>query len=258
LESYDSVRRPEYKDIKSKNRVLKNTNVKSTSTTIQKFSSSVGVVFNKHETMNLTVCQSNTNVLNEKNVNAVNDGSNYFRVKRALFTSLIAAKSRNLGATSVVAKSMFSVAKIPTSINKVSRIVHFDNDHFATITGYGDYVQGNLTICHVYNVEGLGNNLYSVRKFCDRDLEVAFSSNTCYILNLEGDDLLTGSHDSNLYTISSGLNVQSYINKIILWHRRLSHLNFGTINHHMKKDLVDGLPKFKYDKDHLFLAYDQG
>ncbi|GJX63502.1 hypothetical protein Tco_0296402, partial [Tanacetum coccineum] len=24
----------------------------------------------------------------------------------------------------------------------------FGNDHFAAITGYGDYVQGNLTICH--------------------------------------------------------------------------------------------------------------
>ncbi|GJX78215.1 integrase, catalytic region, zinc finger, CCHC-type containing protein [Tanacetum coccineum] len=36
-----------------------------------------------------------------------------------------------------------------------------------------------------------------------------------------------------------------------LWHRRLSHLNFGTINDLTKQDLVDGLPKFKYDKDHL-------
>ncbi|GJR88846.1 retrovirus-related pol polyprotein from transposon TNT 1-94 [Tanacetum coccineum] len=69
------------------------------------------------------------------------------------------------------------------------------------ITGYGDYVQGNLTICHVYYVEGLRHNLFSVRQFCDGDLEVAFCSNTCYVRNLEGDDLLTGSRDSNLYII---------------------------------------------------------
>ncbi|GJX52641.1 retrovirus-related pol polyprotein from transposon TNT 1-94 [Tanacetum coccineum] len=43
-----------------------------------------------------------------------------------------------------------------------------------------------------------------------------------------------------------------------LWHRRLSHLNFGTINQLMSKDLVDGLPKFKYNKDHLCSAYEQG
>ncbi|GKF92203.1 hypothetical protein Tco_0278922, partial [Tanacetum coccineum] len=80
--------------------------------------------------------------------------------------------------------------------------VRFGNDHFAAIIGYGDYDQGNLTICHVYYVEGLGHNLFLVGQFCDGDLEVAFRSNTCYVRNLEGDDLLTGSRDSNLYTIS--------------------------------------------------------
>ncbi|GJT96605.1 integrase, catalytic region, zinc finger, CCHC-type containing protein [Tanacetum coccineum] len=85
---------------------------------------------------------------------------------------------------------------------EIMGIVRFGNDHFTAITGYGDYVQGNLTICHVYYVEGLGHNLFSVRQFCDGDLEVAFRSNTCYVRNLKGDDLLTGSRDSNLYTIS--------------------------------------------------------
>ncbi|GJX36039.1 hypothetical protein Tco_0247596 [Tanacetum coccineum] len=70
-------------------------------------------------------------------------------------------------------------------------IVRFRNVHFAAITGYGDYVQGNLMICHVYYVEGLGHNLFSVGQFCDGDLEVAFRSNTCYVQILEGDDLLT-------------------------------------------------------------------
>ncbi|GJT32115.1 retrovirus-related pol polyprotein from transposon TNT 1-94 [Tanacetum coccineum] len=67
---------------------------------------------------------------------------------------------------------------------------------------YGDYIHGNITIYHVYYVEGLGHNLFSVGQFCDGDLEVAFRSNTCYVRNLEGNDLLTGGRDSNLYTIS--------------------------------------------------------
>nr|GEX43360.1 integrase, catalytic region, zinc finger, CCHC-type, peptidase aspartic, catalytic [Tanacetum cinerariifolium] len=50
--------------------------------------------------------------------------------------------------------------------------VRFRNDHFAAITGYRDNVQGNLTICHVYYVEGLGHNLFSLRQFCDGDLEM--------------------------------------------------------------------------------------
>ncbi|GJY14044.1 retrovirus-related pol polyprotein from transposon TNT 1-94 [Tanacetum coccineum] len=49
--------------------------------------------------------------------------------------------------------------------------VRFKNDHFAAIIGHGDYVQGNLTICHVYYIEGLGHNLFLVGQFCDGDLE---------------------------------------------------------------------------------------
>ncbi|GKF00365.1 hypothetical protein Tco_0023715, partial [Tanacetum coccineum] len=87
-------------------------------------------------------------------------------------------------------------------VEKFIGTVRFGNDHFAAITGYGDYVQGNITICHVYYVEGLGHNLFSVGQFYDDDLEVAICSNTCYVRNLEGDDLLTGARESNLYTIS--------------------------------------------------------
>ncbi|GJZ74809.1 hypothetical protein Tco_0639274 [Tanacetum coccineum] len=47
-------------------------------------------------------------------------------------------------------------------IEKFMGTVCFENDHFTAIIGYGDYVQGNLTICHVYYVEGLGHNLFSV------------------------------------------------------------------------------------------------
>ncbi|GJS92805.1 integrase, catalytic region, zinc finger, CCHC-type containing protein [Tanacetum coccineum] len=56
-------------------------------------------------------------------------------------------------------------------VKKFMVTVRFGNDHFAAITGYGDYVQVNLMICHVYYVEGLGHNLFSVRQFCDGDLE---------------------------------------------------------------------------------------
>ncbi|GKC43725.1 retrovirus-related pol polyprotein from transposon TNT 1-94 [Tanacetum coccineum] len=146
-------------------------------------------------------------------------------------------------------------------------IVRFGNDHFAAITGYGDYVQGNLTICHVYYVEGLGHNLFLVEQFCDGDLEVGFCSNTCYVQNLKGDDLHTRSRDLNLYTISISEMAASYpiclmsratSKKSWLWHRRLSHLNFGTINQLTSNDLVDGLLKFKYNKDHLCSACEQG
>ncbi|GJY59280.1 retrovirus-related pol polyprotein from transposon TNT 1-94 [Tanacetum coccineum] len=152
-------------------------------------------------------------------------------------------------------------------IEKLMGTIRFGNDNFAAITGYGDYIQGNITICHVYYVEGLGHNLFSVGQFCDGDLEVAFCSKTCYVRNLKGDDFLTGGRESNLYTISiSDMAASSPIclmskatsTKSWLWHRRLSHLNFGTINDLTRLDLVDGLPKFKYRKDHLCSACERG
>ncbi|GJR57306.1 hypothetical protein Tco_1499468 [Tanacetum coccineum] len=74
----------------------------------------------------------------------------------------------------------------------IAGTVCFRNDHFAAIIVYGDYVQGNITVYHVYYIEGLGHNLFSVEQFCDGDLEVAFRSKSCYVRNLKGDDLLIG------------------------------------------------------------------
>ncbi|GJS41378.1 retrovirus-related pol polyprotein from transposon TNT 1-94 [Tanacetum coccineum] len=83
-----------------------------------------------------------------------------------------------------------------------SGTVQFGNDQVAKIMRYGDYQLGNVINSRVYYVEGLGHNLFSVGQFCDADLEVAFWKNTCFIRNLKGVDLLSGSRDTNLYTIS--------------------------------------------------------
>ncbi|GKA89495.1 retrovirus-related pol polyprotein from transposon TNT 1-94 [Tanacetum coccineum] len=96
---------------------------------------------------------------------------------------------------------------VVTPINKVKKVrssksssgtVRFKNDQVAKIMGYDDYQQGNVIISRVYYVEGLRHNLFYVRQFCDADLEVAFRKNTCFIRNLEGVDLLSGSRDTNL------------------------------------------------------------
>ncbi|GJZ42951.1 retrovirus-related pol polyprotein from transposon TNT 1-94 [Tanacetum coccineum] len=143
----------------------------------------------------------------------------------------------------------------------------FGNDHVAKILGYGDYQIGNVTISRVYYVEGLGHNLFSVGQFCDSNLEVAFRQHTCFIRNLEGVDLLTGSRGNNLYTLSLGdmmasspicLLSKASKTKSWLWHRRLSHLNFGAINHLARHGLVRGLPKLKFEKDHLCSACSMG
>ncbi|GKB77556.1 retrovirus-related pol polyprotein from transposon TNT 1-94 [Tanacetum coccineum] len=127
-------------------------------------------------------------------------------------------------------------SQLTNLVNKFLGTVKFKNDHVAKILGYGDYQTGNVTILRVYYVEGLGHNLFTVGQFCDSNLEVSFHQHTCFICNLEGVDLLTGSRGNNLYTLSLGdMMASSPIcrlskaskTKSWLWHRRLSHLNFG-------------------------------
>nr|GEV66825.1 retrovirus-related Pol polyprotein from transposon TNT 1-94 [Tanacetum cinerariifolium] len=152
-------------------------------------------------------------------------------------------------------------------VEKFLGTVKFGNDQIIPILGYGDLVQGAVTIKRVYYVEGLNHNLFSVGQFCDADLEVVFRGSTCYIRELKGNDLLTGSRGTNLYAIflqnTSSSNLICLMAKATstqawLWHRRLSHLNFDTINLLSKNDIVIGLPKLKFVKDHLCSSCELG
>ncbi|GJY55588.1 retrovirus-related pol polyprotein from transposon TNT 1-94 [Tanacetum coccineum] len=158
------------------------------------------------------------------------------------------------------------IKRFPNSTSFLGTI-RFGNDHVAEILGFDDLQWGNILITRVYFVEGLGHNMFSVRKFCDSDLEAAFRRNTCFIRNLEGVDLLKGNRTTNLYTINLHemasaslicLMARTTSTKSWLWHQRLSHLNFDTINDLAKNDLVTGLPKFKYHKEHLCPSCEQG
>nr|GEZ18954.1 hypothetical protein [Tanacetum cinerariifolium] len=113
------------------------------------------------------------------------------------------------------------------------------NDHFGAIMGYGDYVIGDSVI----------------------------SKHSCYVRDTDGVELIKGSRGSNLYTISVEDMMKSspiYLlskaskNKSWLWHWNLNHLNFGTINDLARKDLIQGLPRLKFEKDHLCSACQQG
>nr|GFB12365.1 hypothetical protein [Tanacetum cinerariifolium] len=104
-------------------------------------------------------------------------------------------------------------------VEKFLGTVKFRNDRIAPILGYGDLVQG------------------------------------------AGNDLLTGSRGTDLYSITLQdtncpnpicLMAKATSSQAWLWHRRLSHLNFDTINLLSKNDIVVGLAKLKFIKDHLF------
>nr|GEW57972.1 Gag-Pol polyprotein [Tanacetum cinerariifolium] len=124
VESSNSVRRPKSKDTKSKNRVLKNTNAHSLTAHVRKMSHSASIDSNKRETKNSNVIQL---------ILWIVDGG--------------------------CSKHMTgNLQLLRNFVEKFMITVCFWNDHFIAITGYGDYIQVNLTICHVYYVEGLDSS----------------------------------------------------------------------------------------------------
>nr|GEV33009.1 hypothetical protein [Tanacetum cinerariifolium] len=152
-------------------------------------------------------------------------------------------------------------------VEKFMGTVKFRNDQIASILSYGDLVQGAITLKRVYYVEVLNYNLFSVGQFCDTNLEVAFRKSTCYIRDLKGNDLLTGSRGTDLYLITLQdtncpnpicLMAKATSSQAWLWHRRLSYLNFDTINLLSKNDIVVGLSKLKFIKDHLCSSCELG
>ncbi|GKD07280.1 retrovirus-related pol polyprotein from transposon TNT 1-94 [Tanacetum coccineum] len=124
-------------------------------------------------------------------------------------------------------------------VEKFLGMVKFGNDQIALILGYGDLVQGNITIKRAYYVERLNNNLFSVGQFCDADLEVAFRKSTCHVCDLKGNDLLTAKATSS----------QAW-----LWHRRLSYLNFDSINLLSKNDIANPSSKRRLQILHMDLC----
>ncbi|GJY56364.1 retrovirus-related pol polyprotein from transposon TNT 1-94 [Tanacetum coccineum] len=122
-------------------------------------------------------------------------------------------------------------SRLKNYIKKFIGTVRFGNDHFGAIMGYGDYV-----------------------------IEVAFRKHSCYVRDTDGVELIKGSRGSNLYTISVEdmmksspicLLSKASKNKSWLWHRRLNHLNFGTINDLARKDLVRDLTAY-YERVGIF------
>nr|GEY49335.1 hypothetical protein [Tanacetum cinerariifolium] len=82
-----------------------------------------------------------------------------------------------------------------------------------------------------------------------------------------GNDLLTGSRGTDLYSITLRdtncpepiwLMAKASSSQAWLWHHRLSHLNFDTINLLSKNDIMVGLPKLKFVKDHLCSSFELG
>ncbi|GJT61119.1 integrase, catalytic region, zinc finger, CCHC-type containing protein [Tanacetum coccineum] len=207
MNAASSVRRPMNRDSHVKNSVLANSKNSAKKVAVyvrknkQTDNSSAKVISNKENVNDVTIAnaaKAKTLALPINSRTPKSPVTTYVVLKTRFSKKL--TQSKSLDTTSVVSKPKIDIESASKAKHKVVQIVlwivdsgcskhmtgdrsllrnfiekfmgtvHFVNDNFTAITGYGDYIQGNITICHVYYVEG--------------------------------DDLLTGGRESNLYTIS--------------------------------------------------------
>ncbi|GJZ06267.1 putative ribonuclease H-like domain-containing protein [Tanacetum coccineum] len=142
------------------------------------------------------------------------------------------------------------------------------------ITGKGKIRTGKLYFEDVYFVKELKFNLFSVSQMCDKKNSVLFTETECLVLSPdfklldESQVLLKVPRQNNMYSFdlknvvpSGGLTclfAKATIDESNLWHRRLGHINFKTMNKLVRGNLVRGLPSKLFENDHTCVACQKG
>ena len=135
--------------------------------------------------------------------------------------------------------------------------VNFGGDGKGDVVGKGDLVIGNIKISNISHVQGLRYNLLSVSQFSDKNCTVEFSNEGCKVIDLTSREVkLTGTRKNNIYVAdwdsvptNTCFVAQGGTETSWLWHKRLSHLNFKTINKLARSGMVEGLPNEVFKKD---------
>ncbi|GJU60026.1 putative ribonuclease H-like domain-containing protein [Tanacetum coccineum] len=138
------------------------------------------------------------------------------------------------------------------------------------ITGKGTIKTGKLEFENVYFVKELKYNLFSVSQICDNKNSVLFTDSECLVLGKDfklDDDthvLLRTPRQQNMYSIDlknivphknlTCLIAKASEDESMLWHRRLGHLNFKTMNKLVRNNLVKGLPSKSFENIHTCVA----
>ncbi|GJV56895.1 putative ribonuclease H-like domain-containing protein [Tanacetum coccineum] len=114
-----------------------------------------------------------------------------------------------------------------------------------------------------------GGKDYCVSQICDNKNSVLFTDSECLVLgkDFKVDDshvLLRIPRQHNMYSIDLNnivphknltcLIAKAFVDESMMWHRRLGHLNFKTMNKLVRNNLVRGLPSKSFENDHTCVA----
>nr|GEX13523.1 putative ribonuclease H-like domain-containing protein [Tanacetum cinerariifolium] len=142
------------------------------------------------------------------------------------------------------------------------------------ISGKGKIRKGKLDFDDVYFFKELKFNPFSISEMCDKKNSVLFTDTECLVLALEfklpyaNQVLLRVPRENNMYNVDlqnivpSGdltcLFANTTLDESNLWHRRLGHINFKTMNKLVQDNLVSGLPTKVFENNHTCVARKKG
>ncbi|GKE17759.1 ribonuclease H-like domain-containing protein, partial [Tanacetum coccineum] len=142
------------------------------------------------------------------------------------------------------------------------------------ITRKGKIRTRKLDFEDVYFVKELKFNIFSVSQMCDKKNSILFTETKCLVLSPdfklldESQVLLKVPRQNNMYSFdlknvvpSGGLTylfTKATIDESNLWHRRLCHINFKTMNKPVRGNLVRDLPSKLFENDHTCDACQKG
>nr|GEU39284.1 retrovirus-related Pol polyprotein from transposon TNT 1-94 [Tanacetum cinerariifolium] len=134
--------------------------------------------------------------------------------------------------------------------------VVFGDDSTCTTEGYGSIKCNGIVFIKVAFVNGLKYNLISISQLCDAKYIVQFDEKRRTIFNSKKEVIIIAPRIRDVYVLDMTSSAQESCffakaseNLNWLWHKRLAHLNFKTLNKLAKQNLVIGLPSLVYTKD---------
>ena len=111
---------------------------------------------------------------------------------------------------------------------------------------------------NVLYVDGLKHNLLSISQLCDKGFKIEFNNNCCRISEAMSNEVVhIGKRIGNIYMLNiehASHELSCLVSKIDgswLWCRRAAHINMLHPNHLVRKELVIGIPKLKFEKNKL-------
>nr|GEV13114.1 hypothetical protein [Tanacetum cinerariifolium] len=207
------------------------------------------------------------------------------RTVKNVFNKAHSPARRPINQRTTTKNSNFNKKFTTVKVNKVNVVQEFkeiDGGYVAfggdpkggKISGKGKIKTGKLYFDDVYFVKEHKFNLFSVSQMCDKKNNVLFTDTECVVLSSdyklpdENYVLLRVPRENNMYNVdlknvvSSGvltcLFAKATLDESNLWHKRLGHINFKTMNKLIKGNLVKGLPSKIFKNNHTYFACQKG